>query len=131
MPLETITRVYTVLLMVRSLLLLLLFSRCAVGIWKNHLENNIRIVLWGTAAFTLTTGIDNSVRAWGRVQQWTHSVVPTQQNPMLALVTLSLSTLGLIAWMTSIEMSARGAIVPQNAPLRRKDDPRPKEEHSA
>lgn len=104
MSIEILTRGYTVMLVVKALLLTLMFSRCAYAIYRNHLEKKVRIVLYGTAIYTLTVGIETWIRAWGRVEQWVCGILPTQSNPEVALIALTISNLGLLAWIMAVEV---------------------------
>lgn len=123
MSLEIITRGYTVMLLIRALLLTLLLSRCTWAIYKNHLKRSVRIVIVGTAILSATAGLDAWVRAWGRVQQWVCGILPTQSNPGLALFTVALANVGLLVWMVIIEITTRWGIVSDDTPRRRETDP--------
>jgi len=127
MAIEMITRLYTVMLLVHAMLFTLLFFRCVWAIYNNHLDRKVRIVIWGTAALALTASVESWVRAWGRVEQWMCGILPTQQNPEVALFFLAVANVGLLVWMVTLEITTHLGIIPNGQYNRRVDDPPVKE----
>lgn len=118
-----VTRMYTVGLVIKALLLSGLALRCVWAVYKNHLERRVRIVVWGTLAVAATSSLESWVRALGRVEQWMCGIEPTQMNPELALAALMLTNVGLLAWIVTMEVTTHlGVVDPEFH--RREDDPK-------
>lgn len=124
MTITLISQIYTVMLIARALMLTLLFVRAAWAIYRNHLEQRARIVIIGTAVLASTGAVEAWVRSWGRVEQLLAGIAPTQANPELALISLIIANIGLIAWITTMEVVTHLGIVPRGTPLRRTNDPK-------
>ena len=109
---ELITRIYTVLLVVKALMLSLLTARCAYAIYRNHLYPRARIVILGTAAMSTTLAADSWLRSWGRIQQWISGILANQVNALPALITLLFANIGIILWIMSMEITTGLGIKP-------------------